>query len=117
MTKLIVSGVAFAALMFGPASAADYEARPIHRAPRTAYLQPFPMQQRAPVQLAGMPHVDWCWVDNGAWYGGSWRRCLSAGVSAGPSSRSSARSSVASAGSETSRPGASHAGQAARPVD
>jgi hypothetical protein len=124
MTKLFLSGVAFAALMFGPALAADYEARPVHRAPRTVYVHPFPMQQRAPVQLAGMPHVDWCWVDNGAWYGGSWRRCSSAQsarLSGHPLGRSSARSSerspAANARSETARPAASHAGQAVRSVE
>ena len=120
MTKLILSGAAFAALMFGPASAADYAARPIHRAPQTVHVHPGLMAQRAPVRLADSPHIDWCWVDNGAWYGGSWRRCSSgqsARLSARSSGRALARTMAASARSETSRPAAAHAGQAARTVD
>ncbi len=124
MTKLILSGAALAALMFGPAAAADVELHPIYRAPQTAYVNPYPMQPRAPVQLAGVPNVDWCWVDEGAWYGGSWRRCssaqsarLSVRMSGRPAARSSTRSSAASARSETSRPSSAHAGQSARTVE
>jgi hypothetical protein len=76
MKKLVLSGAAIAALMVGPASAADIAVRPVYRAQQTASLTPFPTLQRGPVGVAGARWGDRCWVDiDSTRYAGYWAPC------------------------------------------
>ena len=96
MKKLILSGAAFAALMIGPASAADMVARPVYRSPQAVYVNPYPRWQRSPFEW-GARWANSC-RDGSARYR---RQCAS-----GSSARLSARSSASSARVRNPRPSA-----------
>jgi hypothetical protein len=79
MKKFILGGVAFAALLVGPASAADIVVRPVYRAPPPPTVSIFPFfqqQQGAPIGVAGARWGNLCWADtDSAKYAGYWRPC------------------------------------------
>ena len=76
MWKLVLSGVAFAALTAGSASAADLAVRPAYRAPQSVHVKPRPVQRRGPVAVVHARLGNSCWVSSdGAWYHAIWQLC------------------------------------------
>jgi hypothetical protein len=78
MRKLVLSSAALAALMVGPATAADLVVRP-YRAPHTVTvnpLWPFGTARQGPIGVAGARWGNLCWVDSDSGrYAGYWRPC------------------------------------------
>jgi hypothetical protein len=101
MKKLVLCGAAFAALMIGPAPAADLTVRPVDRTPQTVYVNPFPAWNRTPVVVAGTRRGDMCWVDGFLF--GYWRPCPPAVRAARSGAERTARSQRTTRAARTDR--------------